>query len=253
MASSGRGHCKEPGDSSPSMPTKPTSETQLYAPVRDMLVAQGYEVQAEVDHCDITATQEDELLVIELKLRFSVDLLAQACERLRITDSVYVAIPKPVGSVRGRRWRRNRRLLRRLGLGLLVVDLKGSPEVDIVLHPLPYQGQKSKGRKRSILQEMAGRTGDRNVGGSTGKTLVTAYREDAVFVACALEELGPQTAVQLRKHGAAKRSRAIMYDNHYGWFERIDRGVYRLSPIGQEALGDYPALVARCRKALNLG
>jgi hypothetical protein len=24
-------------------------------------------------------------------------------------------------------------------------------------------------------------------------------------------------------------------------------------PIGQEALGDYPALVARCREALNLG
>ena len=31
-----------------------------------------------------------------------------------------------------------------------------------------------------------------------------------------------------------------MRDDHYGWFERVERGVYALTPAGQEGLGMFP-------------
>ena len=33
-----------------------------------------------------------------------------------------------------------------------------------------------------------------------------------------------------------KRATAMMRDNHYGWFERVEKGVYGLSPAGAEAV-----------------
>ena len=33
-----------------------------------------------------------------------------------------------------------------------------------------------------------------------------------------------------------RRARPIMYDDHYGWFERAGTGVYTLSPKGLAAL-----------------
>jgi len=231
--------------------TKP-SETDLYAPIRDLLERQGYVVRGEVEGCDITATKGEDLIVVELKLRFSVDLLAQASDRLRVTDSVYVAIPKPSADVRGRKWRRNRALLRRLEVGLLVVDLEGDEsEVEVILHPLPYQRQRSKNRERQIISEMAGRSGDFNEGGSVGKELMTAYRESAIYIACALEEFGPQTAVQLRKRGAAPKARSIMYSNFYGWFDRIAVGVYSITPKGCEELKRYTELAETFRAQLR--
>ncbi|MGD0113094.1 MAG: hypothetical protein ABSD48_14630, partial [Armatimonadota bacterium] len=95
------------------MPTaraRKLSETDLYRPVRDYLLAQGYIVRAEVNHCDITAVKGDELVVIELKKAFGTALLIQAAQRQRITDSVYVALPKQRPS---RTWRGAQHLLRR--------------------------------------------------------------------------------------------------------------------------------------------
>jgi len=43
--------------------------------------------------------------------------------------------------------------------------------------------------------------------------------------------------------------------NHYGWFERVERGVYRLHPAGIEALGQYkeriPVLEEMTEEALR--
>ena len=84
--------------------TKTFRETDLYAPVRDWLVAQGYTVRAEVKDCDITATKDGDLIVVELKRSFNVDLLIQATKRQRLTDSVYVAIPRPTRMGPRSRW-----------------------------------------------------------------------------------------------------------------------------------------------------
>jgi hypothetical protein len=229
------------------------AETVLYDPVRDWLVANGYTVRAEVRDCDVVAVRGDELVAIELKTTLGLALLAQAARRQRHADSVYVAVPRP--SNRGRwlaRARDTLHLLRRLELGLLLVAGRGrrGPAVEVVLHPLPFQRRRRAAERRAVLTEVAGRSGDYNRGGSSRTALVTAYREGALRVACGLEHLGAAAPRSLRALGTGERTLAILSDNVYGWFERVARGVYRLSPRGAAALADYPALVPRLRADL---
>lgn len=47
-------------------------ETDLYDAVSGFLRRLGYEVQAEVDHCDVAARKEDHIILIEMKLNLSV-------------------------------------------------------------------------------------------------------------------------------------------------------------------------------------
>jgi hypothetical protein len=59
------------------------TETSLYRPVKGYLETLGYTVKGEVCGCDLVATRGDEppLVVIgELKLSFSLDLVLQAVE-----------------------------------------------------------------------------------------------------------------------------------------------------------------------------
>ena len=209
-------------------------ETDLYEPIRDHLTALGYTVQGEVNRCDIVARKDDDLIVIELKRRFSTKLLVQAIDRQRITDSVYVALPGPYKARRHSRWQDVRRLLRRLELGLIVVSLeKEPPHVEIVFHPLPYRQRKQRRRKRAVIREITGRSGDYNLGGSNRRKTITAYRENAIHIACCLDRLGPSTPRQLRALGTGPKTTRILSSNFYGWFRRVDRGIYELLPVGR--------------------
>ena len=49
-------------------------ETELYLPVKAFLEAQGYRVRGEVKNCDIAATKDDELLIVELKTSANMTL-----------------------------------------------------------------------------------------------------------------------------------------------------------------------------------
>ena len=73
-------------------------ETQLYAPVKALLEGQGYEVKGEVGCADVVAVNHDgDTVIVELKKGFSLSLFHQAVERQRITDAVYVAVPRGAG------------------------------------------------------------------------------------------------------------------------------------------------------------
>jgi hypothetical protein len=101
------------------------AETDLAGPLYEHLAAQGYTVRSEVKDCDIAAIRGDDLLVIELKKTLNVALLVQAVRRQRLTDSVYIAIPRP--SNKWKWWKESRgvqHLLRRLELGLILVSLE---------------------------------------------------------------------------------------------------------------------------------
>ena len=218
-------------------------ETDLYQPIHDYLVKLGYGVQAEVNHCDIIASKNDDLIVIELKTRFGLDLLMQATQRQSITDSVYVAIPGPITMSKRSRWPQKKRLLRQLELGLILVHLgQDEPWVEIAFHPLPYQRRKLKRKKRAVLDEIALRSGSYNQGGSTKTKLVTAYRENAIFIACCLEKFGALTPAQLRVMNTGSKTTSILSSNFYDWFQRVERGVYALSSQGRTDLKQYPAL-----------
>ena len=231
----------------PRAAAKQLSETDLYPPIADYLVAQGYTVRSEVLNCDITAVRGDDLIVIEMKRSFSTALLVQATKRQRITDSVYVAIPRPK---RSQALRDIKHLLRRLEIGLILVSFRRrkKPTVQVAFHPVPFQRQKRSRAKKAVLTEIAHRSGDFNNGGSCRQKLVTAYRENAIQIACSLDALGPLSPKQLRALGTGPKTHSILYSDFYGWFERIDRGVYALRPQARAELRQYPELVRKCRE-----
>lgn len=227
-------------------PARPERETDLYAPVRAFLVAQGFKVRAEVRGCDVAAEKGEHVVVVELKLGFTLDLLLQGVRRQRVADLVYLAVPRPAKAVHEARLRENLPLLRRLELGLLVVDFRSEPPViDVVLQPVPFERRRDGKGRKSLLRELALRSGDDNTGGSTRRSLVTAYRENALLVAAALARFGPLAPRQLRAVGTGAKTLSILHGNVYGWFERLDRALYRVKPAGETALQTYATVVAR--------
>ncbi|MBT0958131.1 DUF2161 domain-containing phosphodiesterase [Alphaproteobacteria bacterium KMM 3653] len=217
-----------------------TRETDLYQPVKTFLEGQGYEVKSEVGAADVVALRagEDDPVIVELKTAFSLTLVHQGVARQAVTDWVYLAIPR--GS--GRRWlaalKANKSLLRRLGLGLITVRLSDGL-LEVVQDPAPYTPRKSKPRKTRLLREFARRTGDPNTGGATRQGLITAYRQDAVRCARHLLAEGPSKGAHVAKATGVAKATAMMAADHYGWFERVEKGIYALTPKGQAALTEY--------------
>jgi hypothetical protein len=92
-------------------------------------------------------------------------------------------------------------------------------------------------RKRDLLmREFARRRGDPMQGGSTRKPIMTAYRQVALDCAAAMRD-GPKRPRDLRV--ITPDAGAILYRNVYRWFERVQAGVYKLAPLGIEALATW--------------
>jgi hypothetical protein len=62
---------------------------------------------------------------------------------------------------------------------------------------------------------------------------VTAYRQQALACAAALGK-GPRRPRELK--AIAPDAGRILLRNVYGWFERAERGVYRLTASGKQAI-----------------
>lgn len=222
-------------------------ETELYPPLRDWLEAAGYEVQAEVRNCDIVAVKDSDLIVIELKTSANMTLLIQATDRQRISDSVYVAVPAP-SNRRSKQWRGTQRVLRQLELGLITINPASSKPVQIEFDPLPYQKRKTTKRRRAVIREVADRSASYNTAGSTQRKLMTAYRERAIQIACYLNDKGPMSPKDLRSLGTGEKTTAILSKNHYGWFQRVDRGIYEITDLGVSALQEYEDVVENIKR-----
>jgi hypothetical protein len=226
-------------------------ETALYMPVKEFLERRGYEVKGEVRGCDLVARRGDEpLVVVELKLRFSLALVLQGVDRLALTERVYLAVPRPSSRRRPSRGRAPdapdvRKLCRRLGLGLLLV---GPRSVEILEEPVPYRPRPAKLRALRLKDEFDRRLGDANIGGAVATPVVTAYRQDALRCARALARGGPMRIGALHAAAGVPSAASILQRNVYGWFTRIARGTYALSDGGDAALrrfaGAIPALLA---------
>jgi hypothetical protein len=206
-------------------------ESDLYAPVKALLEGQGYVVKGEVRGCDVVAVRGDEPpVIVELKRVFGLSLVLQGVDRLALSDRVYLAVgqwPKQMKNVK--------KLCRRLGLGLLVVARE---RADVVLDPLPYKPRSNKRKTGRLLGEHRRRVGDPNLGGSAMRApLMTAYRQEALRCAAALLATdGPMKLAAVRAAADAPRAASILRDDFYGWFERVERGVYALTPAGRVGL-----------------
>ena len=212
-------------------------ETALYPTVKRFLEAAGLRVKRELKGCDVVAVRDGEpmqLTIVEMKLGFSLELLLQAVDIMRAADEVWLAVP---ASRRGRdRDRRVHRLCRLIGFGLMAVDA-AHHRVEVLAEPGPYRPRPDQRRHRRFLSEHARRMGDPSPGGSTRQPVMTAYRQRALTCASLLRT-GPGRPRDLR--AAVPDSGGILRRNVYGWFERAERGVYRLTSLGEAALQHWP-------------
>jgi hypothetical protein len=214
-------------------------ETELYAPVKAFLQRQGYEVKGEVGACDVVGCRDgDDPVIVELKTTFSLSLFHQGIARMSITDDVYIAVPRKTGKPFLKALKENTALARRLGLGLITVRL-ADKLVEVHVDPGPYSPRKSKKRKGRLLKEFARRVGDPNDGGATRHGLITAYRQDAIRCARFLAVHGACKGAKVAEWAEVPTATRLMRDNHYGWFEKVEKGVYALSPQGHKGLTDY--------------
>ncbi|MDF0597854.1 DUF2161 domain-containing phosphodiesterase [Psychromarinibacter halotolerans] len=210
-------------------------ETDLYPPVKAFLEGQGYEVKGDVAEADVVACRGDAPpVIVELKTSFSLALLHQAVARLSISDTVYVCVPRKPGMAFHRALKDNIALCRRLGLGVILVRLSDG-HVEVPCDPGPYAPRKSAKRRDRLLREFARRDGDPSPGGSVRGGVVTAYRQDAMRVAAYLVAHGPSKGAVVAKATGVTRATRIMADDHYGWFERVQTGVYALTKKGAAA------------------
>jgi len=215
-------------------------ETELYDPVKTFLEGQGYEVKSEVGTVDVVAMRGDEPpVIVELKTGFTLTLLHQGIARQGLCDAVYLAVPRPKGVQGLRQLKGNVALCRRLCLGLITVRLRDG-HLEVHCDPGPYQPRKSGPRLARLLREFARRVGDPNTGGAMRAGLVTAYRQDAVLCARHLSDHGASKGAAVARATGVVRATAMMRADHYGWFERLEQGIYGLTPKGRAALDALP-------------
>ncbi|WP_113456937.1 DUF2161 family putative PD-(D/E)XK-type phosphodiesterase [Rhizobium cremeum] len=218
-------------------------EADLYPPVKRYLEGLGFEVKGEIRSCDIVAISQDvtELVVIgELKRSFTLELVLQAVERTAVCDEVWLAVE---ASKKGRGREsdaRVKKLCRFLGFGLLTVAATG--RVDVIVEPGPWKPRSNRKRRSRIVEEFRRRRGDPMAGGSTRMPQMTAYRQQALVIAEALSE-GPSRPRDLRP--IAPDAARILLSNVYGWFDRIDRGLYGLNAVGHAALATWSDKIPR--------
>lgn len=219
-------------------------ESDLYLPVKAYLTRQGYVVKGEVGAADIVAMRgKEDPLIVELKLGFSLSLFHQGITRLSVTDLVYIAVPHKTGKPFQRALKDNVKLARRVGLGVMTVRTRDG-HVEVHADPEPYAPRKSKKKKTQLLRAFERLKGDPNEGGSTRHGIVTGYRQDALRCARFLAVHGPSAGAKVKDWAEVPQATTIMRNDHYGWFERVSRGVYGLTEAGHKGLADYGDLEA---------
>jgi len=216
-------------------------ESDLYPVLKSYLEGQGYAVKGEILNCDVVALRDDgPPIIVELKLAFNMTILLQAIDRIKISSTIYIGVPSGLAILKKRR-KQVVKLMRMLGLGLMTIDPTARVgNVNVLCDPGEYKPRQVTKQTQRLLKEFQERVGDPNQGGTSMKRgLMTAYRQKALAI-----------SEYLLKHGATKASiiaalleepktRTILYDNVYGWFDRLGNGVYTLSPKGHAEFPDW--------------
>ncbi|MCL2610983.1 MAG: DUF2161 family putative PD-(D/E)XK-type phosphodiesterase [Defluviitaleaceae bacterium] len=204
-------------------------ETDLYKPIYKYFKNLGFNINAEVSGFDVVLTRDDLIYIVEIKLNFNIKLLKQAIEAQKVANFVYVAIPLPK---RQKGFNSTIHIAKSLGLGLIIVG----KTVQVVLEPEKSLLNKNYRKIKKVKHEVDNRKVDINVGGSNRKKINTVYREKSIQIACHLENKEFSSAKELVKEGCPQETLQILYNNFFGYFERIGRGKYTLSHTGKKML-----------------
>jgi hypothetical protein len=225
-------------------------ETSLYKPVKRFLEGLGFAVKGEIKGCDLVALDQGTptaVVICELKLTFTLELVLQAVDRIAVCDDVWLAVQ---ASKRGRGREgdaRVKKLCRLLGFGLLAVTATG--RIDMLVEPGPWKPRPNAKRRSRIVEEHRRRRGDPASGGSTRQPIMTAYRQQALACAAMLAG-GPLRPRDLK--AAAPDAAKILLRDVYGWFSKVERGVYTISDNGRAALVTWKAHLPDAEEAERL-
>lgn len=221
---------------------KHLKETELYEPVKKWLEACGCKLQAELQGIDIFGQYDDVLtLAVELKTQLNLEVICQAAERQTRADIVFIAVPENKGLKRSKRSREIMRVLRRLNIGLLsVVFGKKKEDARVRCLLLPDYPSDFKRyikplakKKKALIEEFKARQLNVNIAGSSQTKLMTLYRERAYQIALQFLKQGTMAPKAVSVEGLTRvQINRVLSINHYGWFQRIERGKYGLTPDG---------------------
>lgn len=217
-------------------------EKDMFQSLKIHLEKLGYTVKAEVLNTDITAIKDDCVIIIEMKKTLNTTLMYQGSKRQRISDYVYLAIARPTTKqLRSKQFREKMHLVRKLQLGLMFVNIdKGT--VETFLDPKNYTMRKNRIKKRRLLKEFEQRHTSFNTGGVTKTKIITAYRERALVIAYHLQN-APLAIKDIKILTNDFKCSTILQKNYYHWFDRIDRGIYKLNNLGIKELNDYSHVI----------
>lgn len=226
-------------------------ERDLFGPVKEYFEKQGYICDGEVEDIDLYMERGEEHVAVELKVDLDFKALRQAALRQKYVETVYIAVFKPK-SLKNTAYRDKLYLLKRLGIGLLLVS-KRSLEVQVANEPVVtelsvYQRQ-NQNKKKKLNAEFSKRRTKNNVGGVRGEKLISAYREDALLVLDACAELGGEVkGREVRKLCNIEKTADILRADYYGWFEKIETGVYRVTDAGYAALEEFEDTIYKLKR-----
>jgi len=175
------------------------------------------------------------VVIGELKLTFNLELVLQGVDRATASDEVWLAARLSSRGKGRESDARFRNLCRRLGFGLLGV-LPNS-EIEVLVSPTAPMPRKNPGRRSRLVEEHRRRQGDPVEGGGSRTPIMTAYRQHALACAAALAQ-GPRRPRDLT--ASVPDAPKILHGNVYGWFARVERGVYSLTESGRAALLRWP-------------
>ena len=157
------------------------------------------------------------VVIGELKLTFNLELILQAVDRAGAADEVWLAARFSALGKGRESDARYRNLCRRLGFGMLAVT--GTGDVEVIVKPATAAPPRNPKKRSRLVSEHQRRKGDPAMGGSTRAPIMTAYRQQALACASALQA-GPRRVKDLRVDipDAGK----ILLHNVYGWFARVE-------------------------------
>jgi len=196
-------------------------------------------VKGEIGGCDLVGLKgEDPAVVVigEMKLSFNLELVLQAVDRAAACEEVWLAARLSARGKGRESDARFRNLCRRLGFGMLGVTADGG--VQIIVSPAAPMPRKNARRRSRLIEEHRRRVGDPMLGGGTRTPMMTAYRQQALACAASLKE-GPRRPRDLKVE--IPWAPKILRHNVYGWFARVERGVYALTETGRNALAQWEA------------
>jgi len=180
-------------------------------------------------------------VICELKLSFNLELVLQGVDRSAACEEIWLAVRTTLRRSSRERDPRVRKLCRLLGFGLIGISASG--HVELLVEPGAWRPRRNLKQRSKLVSEHQRRVGDPNLGGSAMRApIMTAYRQEALRCAELLASNGPMKLAALRMAADAPRAATILQQDVYGWFERVERGVYTVSPAGRRGLEMFAVL-----------